>query len=100
MYLVKATRGRPPPTNTQQEQTQPRKKGDNLVKVITIRDDVYAGLYKIKRAKGFSFSEAIDYLLELEQQRKGKKTDMFALSGSVSRDDVDKRLLDRMRRGF
>lgn len=71
-----------------------------MVKVITIRDDVYSELYKIKRAKGMSFSEAIEYLLTLELQRKGKKTDMFALSGSISREEVNRRLLDKIKRGF
>ncbi len=71
-----------------------------MVKVITIRDDVYASLYKIKRAKGMSFSEVLEYLVTLEHQRKGKRTDMIALAGSVSRDEVDKRLLDKLRRGF
>ncbi|VVB97974.1 Putative antitoxin [uncultured archaeon] len=71
-----------------------------MVKVITIRDDVYASLYKIKRARDMSFSEVLEYLVTLEQQRKGKKTDMFALAGTVSREEVDRRLLDRMQRGF
>ena len=71
-----------------------------MVKVITIRDDVYAGLFRVKRNKQMSFSEAIEYLLSVENQERRKNTSMFALSGSVSREEVDRRLLDRMRRGF
>ncbi|MFA5077341.1 MAG: antitoxin VapB family protein [Candidatus Micrarchaeia archaeon] len=71
-----------------------------MVKVITIRDDVYAGLFRVKRDKQMSFSEAIEYLLSVENQERRKNTNMFVLSGSVSREDVDRRLLDRMRRGF
>lgn len=71
-----------------------------MVKVITIRDDVYAKLFKIKRAKDMSFSEVLDFLVTVFQEKKGKKTDMLALAGTVSKDEVDRRLLDRIRRGF
>lgn len=71
-----------------------------MVKVITIRDDVYASLFKIKRAKGMSFSEVLEYLVTIDRQRKGKRTDMLALAGTVSDDEVDRRLFDRIRRGL
>ncbi|MEW6528795.1 MAG: antitoxin VapB family protein [Candidatus Micrarchaeota archaeon] len=71
-----------------------------MVKVITIRDDVYASLYKIKRTKAMSFSEAIEYLVSLENKRKGKRTDMLALAGSFSNDEIDRKLLDKLKRGL
>lgn len=71
-----------------------------MVKVITIRDDVYADLYRIKRPRGMSFSEVLEYLIARDQQRRGRKTDMLALAGMVSPDGIDRRLLDKMRRGF
>ncbi len=71
-----------------------------MVKVITIRDDVYASLYKIKRTKNMSFSEAIEYLVSLENQRKGKRTDMFVLAGSFSKNEINYRLLDKLKRGL
>jgi len=66
-----------------------------MVKVITIMDDVYSELYKVKKAKGLSFSGAIRYLLS-EKRDEGKQILSFA--GSIKSDDVDRRALDRMRR--
>lgn len=71
-----------------------------MVKVITIRDDVYASLYKIKHAKDMSFSEVLEYLVAREHERKGKKSDMLAIAGTVSESEIDFRLLDKLRRGF
>lgn len=71
-----------------------------MVKVITIRDDVYVSLYKIKRPKGMSFSEVLEYLIAREQERKGKRTDMLALAGTLSKEEIDKRLLDKIKRGL
>lgn len=47
-----------------------------------------------------SFSEVLEYLIARDQQRRGRKTDMLALAGMVSPDGIDRRLLDKMRRGF
>ena len=41
-----------------------------MVRVITIMDDVYAELYRIKRAKGMSFSEVLRYLVK-EREENG-----------------------------
>ena len=71
-----------------------------MVKVITIRDDVYASLYKIKHAKDMSFSEVLEFLVSREHERSGSNNNMLALSGSVTRSEIDRRLLDKLRRGF
>lgn len=66
-----------------------------MVKVITIMDDVYAELYRVKKAKGMSFSGAIRYLLK-ESRDEGKQILSFA--GSINSNDIDRRAMDRVRR--
>ena len=66
-----------------------------MVKVITIMDDVYSELYKVKKAKGLSFSGAIRYLLS-EKRDEGKHILSFA--GSIRGDDVDRRAVEKMRK--
>jgi len=66
-----------------------------MVKVITIMDDVYAELYRLKRSKGMSFSEVFRYLLK-ERNKEGKQILSFA--GSIGSEDIDRRAVDRMRR--
>ncbi len=66
-----------------------------MVKVITIMDDVYADLYRVKIAKGMSFSGAIRYLLK-ERREEGKRILSFA--GTIGNEDVDRRALEKVRR--
>ena len=66
-----------------------------MVKVITIMDDVYAELYRLKRAKGMSFSGVLRYLLK-ERSKEGKQILSFA--GSIESGDIDRRAVDRVRR--
>ncbi len=66
-----------------------------MVKVITIMDDVYAELYRLKRAKGMSFSGAIRYLLK-ERRDEGKQILSFA--GSIDSSDIDRRAVEKVRR--
>lgn len=66
-----------------------------MVKVITIMDDVYSELYKVKKAKGLSFSGAIRYLLA-EKRDEGRQILSFA--GSIRGDDVDRRAVEKMRK--
>lgn len=63
-----------------------------MVKVITIMDDVYSELYKVKKSKGLSFSGAIRYLLK-EKSDEGKQIMSFA--GSIGGNDVDKKAMER-----
>lgn len=71
------------------------KKGEKMVRVITIRDDVYAELYRLKKSKGMSFSQIIEYLIN-EKQEKTK--DVLSFAGSISREDVDSRGLEGIKR--
>ena len=66
-----------------------------MVKVITIMDDVYAELYRLKRAKGMSFTGAIRYLLK-ERREEGKQILSFA--GSIDGEDINRRAVDRIKR--
>jgi len=68
----------------------------HMVRVITIMDDVYAELYKLKRSKDFSFSQAIRHLLK-EQSKEGKS--IIGLAGSVSEIDIDRRAVGLIKRG-
>jgi predicted CopG family antitoxin len=66
-----------------------------MVKVITIMDDVYSELYKLKKAKGLSFTGAIRYLLT-EKREEGKQIMSFA--GSIGGNDINNRVVERVRR--
>ncbi len=66
-----------------------------MVKVITIMDDVYSELYKVKKSKGLSFSGAIRYLLKVKSD-EGKQIMSFA--GSIGGDDVDRKAVEKVRR--
>ncbi|MBI2079148.1 hypothetical protein HYT84_00155 [Candidatus Micrarchaeota archaeon] len=61
-----------------------------MVRVITIMDDVYAELYKLKRAKGMSFSEVFRYLLS----ERETKRDILSLAGSISDSDIDRKVTE------
>jgi len=58
-----------------------------MVKVITIRDDIYAGLFKLKRKWGTSFSVTIEALLK---EREAKSRNIFLFAGKISTADVKK----------
>jgi len=66
-----------------------------MVKVITIMDDVYSDLYKMKKAKGMSFSELFRSLLS---ERKESGGGILRLAGSVKDSDIDVRAVERIRR--
>ena len=68
-----------------------------MVKVITIMDDVYADLYRLKRSKDMSFSEVLRFLL---QERKEEGRSIMHLAGSVTELDVDRRAMDKMRKVY
>lgn len=69
-----------------------------MVKVITIRDEVYSELYKLKRAKGMSFSEIISYLIKKENEKKGKKLEMLNLAGTLNSENLNHHLLRNLRK--
>ena len=68
-----------------------------MVRVITIRDDVYIKLDKLKKSKGMSFSEAIDYLISVLQE---KRTDLSIMefAGILGPRDVDEKHLATLKR--
>jgi len=67
-----------------------------MVKVITIMDDVYAELHRLKRAKGMSFSEVLRFLLK---ERRNEKT-IISLAGSVDAKDINRGVMERIRREY
>jgi predicted CopG family antitoxin len=70
---------------------------DFMVRVITIMDDVYTELYRLKRTKNMSFSEILRFLL---QERERENKNMMAFAGSVSVDDIDVRALSAMKKSM
>ncbi len=66
-----------------------------MVRVITIMDDVYDELNRLKSSKGMSFSEVLRFLLK---ERKNEST-IISLAGSIEEDDIHRRRADRIRRG-
>ena len=68
-----------------------------MVKVITIMDDVYADLYRLKRSKDMSFSEILRFLL---QERRDDGRSIINLAGSISDIDVDRKVVERVRKGY
>ncbi len=66
-----------------------------MVKVITIMDDVYAELYRLKRSKNMSFSEVFRFLLK---ERSSEKENILSLAGSITDMDVDRRSMERVRK--
>ncbi len=68
-----------------------------MVKVITIMDDVYSDLYKLKTSKDMSFSQVMRYLLK---QRRDEAKSIIALAGSINEMDVDRRAMEKVRRVY
>ncbi len=71
-----------------------------MVKVITIRDDVYKALLKLKKKDGLSFSQIIEKLIEEHDKRKGNKFNMLLLAGSLKASKVKMRKIKKMRKGL
>ncbi len=65
-----------------------------MVKVITIMDDVYADLWRLKTAKGMSFSELFRHMLK-NKQDEGRS--IIKLAGSINSDDIDHRTIYRIK---
>ena len=66
-----------------------------MVKVITIRDDVYERLSSLKKRHAMSFSQAIDLLLnESKLTREG----LLDHAGKLKEVDIDRRALYRLKR--
>ncbi len=68
----------------------------HMVRVITIMDDVYADLYKLKTSKAMSFSELFRYLLS---ERGRESRSVISLAGSIGDTDIDHKAVNMIRRG-
>lgn len=67
-----------------------------MVRVITIMDDVYVDLNRLKKSKDMSFSEILRFLLK---ERRDEGRNLIKLAGSISDMDVDRSSMERMRKG-
>jgi predicted CopG family antitoxin len=72
------------------------KSGGLMVKVITIMDDVYAELHRLKKSKGMSFTEVLRFLLK---ERRSEKT-IINLAGSIDEKDISRTAMERIRRQY
>ncbi len=66
-----------------------------MVKVITIMDDVYADLYRLKKSKGMSFSEVLRFLVN---ERKAEGSSIISLAGSIGDEDINHRAVERIKK--
>lgn len=67
-----------------------------MVRVITIMDDVYSELDRLKRSKGMSFSQVLRFLLK---ERREEQRGLINLAGSIEETDIDRRSVDRINKG-
>ncbi len=65
-----------------------------MVKVITIRDETYNRLLKVKKRMGVSFSDTIEQLLEVFMRGEHSKS-LINLANSINERGIRK---DRLRR--
>lgn len=65
-----------------------------MVKVITIMDDVYIELHRLKRERGLSFSGLFRDLLS----EREKKKDIMAFAGSICDFEVDRHAIESARK--
>ncbi|MEM4272412.1 MAG: antitoxin VapB family protein [Candidatus Bilamarchaeaceae archaeon] len=65
-----------------------------MVKVITIRDDVYERLSDLKKRNLMSFSQAIDMLLK---EGKASREGLFEKAGMLKESAIDRNVLRRIR---
>ncbi len=70
------------------------KRGMEMVRVITIMDDVYDDLKRLKSSKDMSFSQVLRFLLK---ERKQEST-IISLAGSIEDKDIARREVSRIKR--
>jgi len=66
-----------------------------MVRVITIMDDIYADLHRMKRERGLSFSGLFRELLS----EREKKRDIMAFAGSVCDFEIDRHAIENAKKG-
>lgn len=69
-----------------------------MVKVITIMDDVYVELNRLKRSKNTSFSGIIRHLIK-ERERERETRNIISLAGSIHEGDIDRKAMEGVSRG-
>ncbi|MEW6749151.1 MAG: antitoxin VapB family protein [Candidatus Micrarchaeota archaeon] len=67
-----------------------------MVKVITIMDDVYGELHRLKTSKNMSFSEVLRFLLN---ERRGEGT-IINLAGSIDEKDIKRGVMQKIREDY
>jgi len=68
-----------------------------MVRVITIRDDVYNELSRLKKSRNMSFSQIIEYLIK---EKEGKTKNIISLAGSLNKEDIEKRVIEKTKNEF
>lgn len=68
-----------------------------MVRVITIRDDVYVELNRLKRAKNMSFSEIIEYLIH---EKESSKNNILEFAGALNDGEIDRKALETIKKGM
>ncbi len=69
-----------------------------MPKVITIRDEIYNRLAKVKRIRNESFSQTIEYLLNVAEKTE-KAKGIYNLEGILIEGYINKRRLRRIEHG-
>jgi len=67
----------------------------HMVRVITIRDDVYEQLSDLKKRNGMSFSQAIELLLK---EKNFQKVGLLDFAGVIGEEDLNRGELVKNRR--
>lgn len=62
-----------------------------MVRVITIKDNVYERLRKLKDKKGMSFSEVIEWLLDVAKSKESKQL-IYELEGILEMNVLKRRM--------
>lgn len=68
-----------------------------MPKVLTIKDTVYDRLKRIKSRLGLSFSETLDYLLNIYESH-GSKSKIINLKGMIDENNIYPMRYDRLLR--
>ena len=66
-----------------------------MVKVMTIRDEIYHRLNKVRMSRDGSFSDAIEHLLE-SYNRYGREAGIGELAGTLPNMKLNKRNIKRV----
>ncbi len=70
-----------------------------MAKVITIKDEVYERLNKLKKREAMSFSEVINFLLNFYESHR-ESTGLLSYAGALKNKAVNMTRLRRLRREF